>query len=329
MVKKILFVMALILSTVLGCYVGKVSASLELMDRNEGTKLSDVDLGDIEVKTDKSIVNILVIGSDSRAELGDEEYGRSDTMMIATLDKKHGRLKVTSLMRDMYVDIPGYGKNKFNAAYSFGGPDLLYKTIATNFGITLDGYVEVDFDAFKDIVDEVGGVDITLTEQEAQYLNTTNYIHGVKNRNVVAGLNRMNGAQALGYCRVRKVANYAGTNNDQGRTERQRWVMEGVFDRVKQMPMSKWMDILDAVLPNISTDISNKQIISYGTDIISMGTTELDQYRIPVDGYYHDAKYSGAGDVLELDLVSNKELLKSFIFDYDGEAETTTESAGE
>ena len=116
MVKKILFVMALILSTVLGCYVGKVSASLELMDRNEGTKLSDVDLGDIEVKTDKSIVNILVIGSDSRAELGDEEYGRSDTMMIATLDKKHGRLKVTSLMRDMYVDIPGYGKNKFNAA---------------------------------------------------------------------------------------------------------------------------------------------------------------------------------------------------------------------
>lgn len=329
MIKKILFIFALIISTVAGCYVGKVSASLELMDRDKSNKLSDVDLGDIEVTSDKSIVNILVIGSDKRSELGDEEYGRSDTVMIATLDKKHDRLKITSLMRDMYVPIPGYGQDRFNAAFSYGGPDLLYKTIATNFGITLDGYVEIDFEAFKDIVDAVGGVDIQLTEQEAQYLNTTNYINGKKNRNVVAGLNRMNGAQALGYCRVRKVANYAGTNNDQGRTERQRWVMEGIFERVKQMPMSKWMDIIDVVMPNISTDISNKQIISYATDIVSMGTTEIDQYRIPVDGYYSDWRNSPSGDVLRIDSVANKDLLQTFIFDFDGEKDTTTESAGE
>lgn len=329
MVKKILFVIALVVSTVIGCYAGKVSSSLDLMDRNEGNKLSDVDLSGVDVTSDDEIVNILLVGADKRSELGSEKYGRSDTVMIATLDNKHNLLKLTSLMRDMYVDIPGSGQHKFNAAYSYGGPDLLYKTIATNFGITLDGYVEVDFKAFRDIVDEVGGVDITLTQQEAQYLNTTNYISGKKNRNVVAGLNRMNGAQALGYCRVRKIANVAGTNNDQGRTERQRWVMEGIFKKVKQMPMSKWMKIIDVVMPNITTDISNKQIISYATTVVSMGTTEINQYRIPVDGYYSNLKVPVDGWVLQIDTAKNKELLQDFIFDYDGKKESTTESAGD
>lgn len=329
MVKKILFVIALLLSTVAGCYAGKMSTSLDLMNRDKGNKLVDVDLGDIEVTTDNDIVNILLVGSDTRSELGSEKYGRSDTVMIATIDNKHNRLKLTSLMRDMDVDIPGYGKHKFNAAYSYGGPELLYKTIATNFGISLDGYAEVDFEAFKDIVDEVGGVEIELTEQEAQYLNTTNYISGKKNRNVVPGWNTMNGAQALGYCRVRKRANINGTNNDQGRTERQRMVMSGIFDKVKKMPMSKWMDIIDVVLPNITTDISNGDIISYATDIVTMGTTEIDQYRIPVEGHYSNGNSPTDGEVLTLDLPANKQLLQDFLFEYDGKKETTTESAGE
>ena len=329
MVKKILFVIVLILSTVIGCYAGKLSSSLDLMDRNKKNKLSDVDLGDIKVASDDEIVNILLIGSDTRAELGKEKYGRSDTVMIATLDNKHNLLKLTSLMRDMYVPIPGYGQDRFNAAYSYGGADLLYKTIATNFGVSLDGYVEVDFKAFRQIVDKVGGVDITLTDQEAQYLNTTNYISGKKNRNVVSGLNTMNGAQALGYCRVRKIANVAGTLDDQGRTERQRWVIEAIFDKIKQMPMSKWMDIIDVILPNVSTDISNKDIISYATDIVSMGTTKINQYRLPVDGYYSNM-YAGKAEVLRIDTEMNKKLLNEFIFDYDGKKKaTSSESAGE
>ena len=89
---------------------------------------------------------------------------RSDSMMIATIDIKHNKLKVTSLMRDMYVDIPGYGRNKLNAAYSFGGIKLLYKTLATNFGISMDGYAEVSFDAFVNVIDQIGGVTLELTE---------------------------------------------------------------------------------------------------------------------------------------------------------------------
>lgn len=331
MFKKIMFVVALVLSTLAGCYVGKMSDSLDLMNRPTGTKLSDVDLGDIQVTEQSGIINILLIGSDSRAELGSEKYGRSDTMMIATVDNTHKCLKLTSLMRDMEVEIPGKGKHKFNSAYSFGGPELLYKTIANNFGIRLDGYAEVDFKAFKDIVNQVGGVEVELTEAEAQYLNTTNYINGKKNRNVKAGWNTMNGAQALGYCRVRYVSNINGTSNDQGRTERQRMVMNAIFDKIKTMPKSKWIDIMDAVMPNITTDISNKEIINYASSIVLMGTTKIHTCQIPVNGHYTNGHSSTDGEILEIDLEKNKNLLQDFLFHYDGKgkSDALAESAGD
>lgn len=318
MLKKILFIFALLLSTLGGCYAGKVSESLDLMNRTSGERLSDVDLGDIVVTEQTGVTNILLIGSDTRSELGKEKYGRSDTMMIATIDNNHKCLKLTSLMRDMDVAIPGFGKHKFNASYAFGGPELLYKTIAQNFGVRLDGYAEVDFKAFKDMVNEIGGVEVELTPEEAQYLNTTNYINGKKNRNVKAGWNTMNGAQALGYCRIRKVANIKGTANDQGRTERQRMVMSSVFAKIKTMPMSKWQGLIDAILPNVTTDMSNKNIFNYATTVVMMGTTKVHSCQIPVEGHYTNGLSPTDGKVLDINLQDNKNLLHEFIFDYDG-----------
>lgn len=331
MFKKIMFVIGLLLSTLAGCYAGKMSDSLDLMNRVSGNKLSNIDLGNIQVTEQSGIINILLIGSDSRAELGKEKYGRSDTVMIATIDNTHKCLKLTSLMRDMDVEIPGYGKHKFNASYSYGGPELLYRTIAGNFGVSLDGYAEVDFKAFKDIVNQVGGVEVELTEQEAQYLNNTNYINGRKNRNVKAGWNTMNGAQALGYCRIRKVANINGTNNDQGRTERQRMVMNGIFSKIKTMPMSKWKNIMDAVMPNITTDISNKEIINYASMIVLMGTTKIHQCQIPVNGHYSNGTSPTDGKVLDIDVDANRKLLQDFLFYYDGKGKSDAlpESAGD
>ena len=335
MAKKILFAIACIISLVAGGYAGKMSTSLDLINEDRANKLSDVDLGDISVTSDTDVINILLIGADKRQELGSETWGRSDTVMIATIDNKHNCLKLTSLMRDMDVYIPEYGNHKFNAAYAFGGPELLYKTIAYNFGVSLDGYAEVDFDAFRQIINKIGGVEIEITEGEAQYLNTTNYIKGKKNRNLVPGWNKMNGAQALGYCRIRARANINGTNNDQGRTERQRMVMKAAFEKVKKMPMSKWQDIINVVMPNVTTDISSSQILSYAMNVVTLGTTELNSYRVPVEGYYRDGS-DADGDCLILNLEDNKLLLQQFIFDYNGEGpmpgektdETTTESAG-
>lgn len=247
------------------------------------------------------------MGNDYRKENGYSAAGLTDTMLIATLDMKHGTLKLTTLMRDMLVEIPDHGSNKLNSANSFGGIELLYKTIAQNFNIQLDGYVEVSFDAFKTIVNDVGGAEIELTESEAAYLNATNYIRPAKYRNVKAGKHTLNGAQALGYCRIRKYAKGiqpvtpTGQIDDYGRTWRQRNAITSIFNKVKKMPMSKWLDIAKDVLKkNVKTDLTNKQIINYIKDVVMMGTTTIHQLQIPVNPYFSGGNVPGVGSCLSI-----------------------------
>ena len=189
--KKVLMGILLVLSATAGFFVAKAQVlynnSLNQINRDYDTALANVDLSGIHVNSDDQIVNILVIGNDYREERGYGASGLTDTMIIATMDMKHGTLKTASLMRDLVVEIPGHGKNKLNSANSFGGIELLYKTIATNFNIELDGYVEVGFAAFTKIIDKVGGIELELTESEASYLNSTNYIRNKKSRNVKVG----------------------------------------------------------------------------------------------------------------------------------------------
>lgn len=146
--------------------------------------------------------------------------------MIATIDKKNEKIKITSLMRDMYVDIPGYGKHKFNAAYSYGGVELLYKTILSNFGVSVQGYAIVDFEAFRKVVDTLGGVEINLTEEEHSILMSR--YHRTSVLKLKPGINNMNGTQALAYCRLRQ-----DKRADFGRTERQRYVLNQIFLSMK------------------------------------------------------------------------------------------------
>jgi len=173
------------------------------------------------------VVNVLLLGVEEI-----EGGANTDSIMIATMNTKNKTMKITSIMRDLYVEIPGYNKNRINSAYSKGGIDLLYEVIELNLGIKLDGYVSVNFNAFEKIVDLVGGVEITLTKGEAHYLNTTNYISNPRYRNVKEGTQILNGNQALGYSRVRKKS--TGTeNNDFGRTQRHRIVMNAIFEKMK------------------------------------------------------------------------------------------------
>ena len=194
--KKVLMGILLVLSATAGFFVAKAQVlynnSLNQINRDYDTALANVDLSGIHVNSDDQIVNILVIGNDYREERGYGASGLTDTMIIATMDMKHGTLKTASLMRDLVVEIPGHGKNKLNSANSFGGIELLYKTIATNFNIELDGYVEVGFAAFTKIIDKVGGIELELTESEASYLNSTNYIRNKKSRNVKVGKQTFN-----------------------------------------------------------------------------------------------------------------------------------------
>lgn len=339
--KKIVIGILFVLSAFVGFFVAKAQVtfydSLDHVNRDYDTVLENVDLSGIKVNSDDDIVNILVVGNDYRKEKNYGASGLTDTMIIATMDLKHGTLKTTSLMRDLYVEIPEHGYSKLNAANSYGGIELLYKTIATNFNIELDGYVEVDFKAFTDVVDAVGGVEVELTESEASYLNSTNYIRDKKSRNVKVGKQTLNGAQALGYCRIRKQGTTVnGLRDDYGRTWRQRTVINAVFNKVKSLPMTDWLKIANKVLKNVKTDLTNEKIIGYITDVVTMGTTEIKQLQIPLNGYYRGSQNGefSVGSCLimtdgvnsTLSTAANAEALNRFIFDYDGKEAFTYNS---
>lgn len=329
-VGRIFFVLGLILSISIGSMaatvVHKGDSMLGLINYDDDNSLSTMDLSKYKLDSDTEIVNILLVGADKNADEQDKKGAerRSDSMMIATMDIKHGKLKITSLMRDMYVDIPGHGGNKLNSAYSFGGIQLLYETIAENFGIQMDGYAEVNFDAFVNVIDKLGGIEVKLTESEAKHLNDTNYIKRKKYRNVKVGTQTINGYQALGYCRIRHgkkqadgrypgVYTASGKGDDYGRTERQRLTMQAILKKIKTLSPMELLDLAQVILPNIKTDVSKKTIYSYLMALIQMGTTELKQFRIPIDGGFTSQTING-GQCLVPDLPANKNALRKFIF---------------
>lgn len=307
LMKRVMSCMLVLIAVVSGVVAAKikyeVTDAFSTMGRDKYSDLSNV-LDDKDLLSDDQIVNILLIGSDKRATWS--QAGRSDSTMIATIDNKHKQLKLTSLMRDMYVEIPGHGQSKFNAAYSLGGVELLYETIAHNFNMKLDGYVLVDFEAFKSLIDEVGGVDINLNQEEYEYLTTAYHRSSVLD--VVPGPQTMNGEQALAYTRIRQVG-----NNDFERTQRQRNVMTSLFAKAKAMSFKELIDLGKTVLPYITTDLSDDEIFRIGRTVLFMGTTDIQQMRIPVDNSYKDQKINKAL-VLDIDLEQNKQALGEFIF---------------
>ncbi len=228
--------------------------------------------------TDK-IVNILLVGIEEI-----KNARNTDTMIIATMNTEDNTLKLTSLMRDLYVEIPGYDNNRLNAAYAKGGIELLYKTIEVNFDIKLNGYCMVNFEAFEKIVDLVGGVEITLTEKEAKYLNTTNYISKPQYRKVVVGKQTLNGNQALGYCRIRKRPT-ATERDDYGRTQRQRIVLSAIYSKAKSKNIVELVVLMNKILTtmDIDTDITKKEFNRYLEAAIDLKVKELDTFRIPTD----------------------------------------------
>lgn len=308
--KRFLLVLSFLAAILAGVGVARVQyeldSTLNKMDRQSAVNLADV-VEEGSLTFDDKIVNILLVGADKRETWS--ESGRSDTVMIATLDMKHKQLKLTSLMRDMWVEIPGYGTHKFNAAYSYGGVSLLYQTIASNFGIKLDGYAVVDFKAFKEVINAMGGVEIELTQAEYNYLAKAYVRQPSIMKNLQPGKNTMTGAQALAYSRIRQVG-----RSDFRRTERQRDVIQAIFSKIKRMSIGEIRELADKMLGNIVTDVSNEQIYSYMFSVLTMGTTELQQFRIPTDDA-HTPERIGTEDVLVLDLPANVAALNHFIFD--------------
>lgn len=245
------------------------------------------------------LVNILLVGQDRRAGQGRQ---RSDTMILVSFNKSTGTITLTSFMRDQYVQIPGYKPNKLNAAYAFGGMSLLSKTLWVNFGVQVDGVVEVDFSGFEDIIDLLGGVDISMTQKEIDYLNACG-------ENYTLGVNHLNGQQALNYARLREI------DSDYNRATRQRNVVMALINAYKNQPLDQMLGLLDQILPMITTNISNSQIIGYATDLFPMlAGSKIETLRIPVDGTFKGGKvqvrpgFTGWFQY-NIDFEANKEIL--------------------
>ncbi|MGI5972005.1 MAG: LCP family protein [Oscillospiraceae bacterium] len=252
----------------------------------------------VEPITSADVINILLIGQDRREG---EPRQRSDTMILFSYGLKDHKVKLISLMRDMYVRIPGYSDNRINAAYAFGGMELLDSTIETNFGVRPVGNIEVDFEGFINIIDLLGGVDIEITGEEAHSMN---YDHGWS---LTAGVNHMDGEQALAYSRIRKVG-----NDDYERTERQRTVLTQVINKVLSLDTREELRLLDEMLPYLTTDLSKQDILNYAYTVLTGGIDGIEQYRIPADGTFSPAIIRGMA-VLVPDLVETRRLLEEYI----------------
>lgn len=253
---------------------------------------------DSELLKNDDKINILLIGQDRRPGEG---RSRSDAMILCTIHKDTGSLTLTSFMRDMYVQIPGYRDDRINACYPLGGMKLLDQCLASNFGIQVDGNIEVDFFGFSGIVDLMGGVEIDLTQAEARHLN------GEHNWSLREGKNRLTGEQALHYARIRKIG------NDFERTSRQRKVISALVDGCRSMSVPQLHNLLMEILPLVTTDLTNQKILGLVRDLAPLlPKLSMDSQRIPGDGMYQNASIRGMS-VLLPDIKANRELLKDTI----------------
>lgn len=249
----------------------------------------------------KHVINILLIGQDATVP---GVRARSDSMILVTFNTRAKTVTFTSFMRDAYVQIPGYAPNKLNHAYQYGGMELLNETLKLNYGVDVDGDVEINFSSFKSIIDLLGGVEISLTEPEAFYMNH------LTDWNLKVGTNRLNGEQALVYARLREI------DSDYQRTERQRTVLMALTNAYKDQPVATMLDLLDDIISKVTTNMTNEQMWNYGLKVVNiLSGARYTSQRLPADGTFSQGNVQvrpglKAWFMYNIDFEANREILR-------------------
>ena len=320
-IKTVLITLLILLVIGLGVSYVMTRKAYSLMTYEEAGDL------DKEKLTADGVTNILLIGNDSRLN---GEDGRSDAMIIVSISSKTGKILMTSVLRDIYVEIPGYGSNRLNAAYAWGGPELLMKTIEQNFDIPVNRYVLVNFEAFAGVVDAVGGIDLELTPDEViwlnAYLNEYNELRGKEFGydyiyQLEGGMLHLNGAQALAYSRNR----YIGT--DFGRTERQRKVMEEIIKKLPGTVIKDFGGFVEAFCPNLTTNLTFTECYTLILRAPFLLRYERVSGSLPLENTWWNETIDSMA-VLGVDFEANKAYLKENLY-YAPKKETEEEEPAE
>lgn len=294
--KSILIILALTISVVLGVIIGNVSYAYSVINKMDTVEINEDNLGISEhvqeqmLAEEGTIKNIALFGVDAV----DGARGRSDTVMIATIDTVHKKLKLTSIMRDSYVSIPGRNNDKLNHAYAYGGAELSMKTLNENFDLNIDDFASVNFTTLPKIVDKLGGVVIDVDSEELKYINgyidSLNSVNGTSSANLTEpGEQRLDGTQTMAYCRIRYTE-----GGDFKRTERNREVLIKLFEKLSATPSNQLPQVLDEILPLVQTSLKPFDILALGKSIIQIrDDIQVNQERIPLDGFCEDKMING------------------------------------
>lgn len=341
----LLLVVAVVL--ILDHYLGLFDRTEKKWQNSEAPTYSDVDFsrpdtmdtvtadeklnelrGKAEPISNKDVMNILLIGEDLR-DTATEDAGNTDVMMVISVNKKDKTITETSIMRDCYVYFPDYGySNRINAAYWHGGIELTQKTIEDYLGLKIDRYVLVNFKVFIDIVDTLGGLDLTVTDEEANGYpgadpngdNTRGMQNPLDEQNKYLGNKKgtdyikkggdlhLNGNQALAYARLRHVG-----NSDYERTARQRKVIKEMIKKSKKLSIIEMDKLANKIFPQIKTDVTEGEMATLLIEMLDYRNYKVQEFRVPMDDTYTNEVINGM-DVLNVDFYTNSEMLKKKVY---------------
>ena len=307
--RKFVIFLAFLVVAIPAVFAGVMYAKLKSIHVNQNSGM----FAKHSYKYDNQIVNILLIGTDARPG---ETVSRSDSMMILTVDNKHKKLKLTSLGRDTYVDIPGHGYQKLTHAYAYGKEKLLAETIEQNFKLDLQNYAKVDFWSFIDILDAVGDIKVNLTWPEIKEMNKFIYEcyqwDNNPNKGPIKyvkwpGEQTLTGYQALAFARIRH------NDSTMKRDDRQRQVIEHILKKVEKMPVSSYPKLLNAILPHVKTNMTPGDILSLGMSVLELGDLHITTMQFPLHPE-DEIRLPHAGYVIPFEPYELK-YLHEFIFD--------------
>lgn len=253
-----------------------------------------------ENQKDKDVINVLLVGTDSRDP--DADMGRSDSMMLVSFNRTQQKATVISFLRDSLVEIDGYGKSRLGHTLAYGGVGLTINTLNKQFDFDIQNYITISFDSLVNVVDQLGGIEVNLTEEEAAYYRE----NGMPD--IQAGPVTLTGTQALAHARNRSL------DNDFGRTQRQRSVLYGIYNKLmQQRDPAALLSIINYCMTQVTTNMGVTDIYDLATEVLGIDHLTTQQAAVPQDGTYEFITYEGMS-VIDFDLEANKEYLHGLLY---------------